>query len=97
MHVKFKKILDMQILNIATFNVRGLCDDVKKDNLVIDMKRYFVDNASTAKNPVISPNFLVWNKNCAFPQNFHTRKLGVITGFFAVMPTRNEDKKWTKH
>ena len=28
----------MQTLNIATFNVRGLCDDVKKDNLVIDMK-----------------------------------------------------------
>ena len=33
----------MQMLNIATFNVRGLCDDVKNDNLVIDMKRYFVN------------------------------------------------------
>ena len=56
----------------------------------------------TAKNPVISPNFLLWKfcgkaqfpefhscpklcGNCAFPQNFHTRKLGQITGFFAVI------------
>ena len=45
----------------------------------------------TAKNPVISPNFLVWKfcgkaqfPHCAFPQNLHTRKLGEITGFFAV-------------
>ena len=32
----------MQIMSIAT-NVRRLYDDVKKHNLVIDMKRYFVD------------------------------------------------------
>ena len=46
----------------------------------------------TAKNPVILPNFLVWKfcekaqflQNCAFPQNFHTRKLGEIMGFFVV-------------
>ena len=49
-----------------------------------------------AKNTVISPNFLVWKfcgkaqfphslcGNCALPQNFHTRKLGEITVFFAV-------------
>ena len=52
---------------------------------------------NTAKNTVISPDFLVWkfaerhsfrivsgDSNCAFPQNFHTRKLGEITVFFAV-------------
>ena len=53
----------------------------------------------TAKNSVISPNFKMWkfcgkaqfqysfgqiSRNCAFPQNFHTRKLGEITEFFAV-------------
>ena len=45
----------------------------------------------TAKNTVISPNFLVWKfcgikfcGNCSFLQNFHTRKLGEITVFFAV-------------
>ena len=32
----------------------------------------------TTKNMVISPNFLV------FPQNFHVRKLGESTVFFAV-------------
>ena len=48
-----------------------------------------------AKTPVISPNFLVWKfcgkaqiphscGNCAFPQNFHTRKSGEITVFFAM-------------
>ena len=45
MHMKFKKIFEMQILNMAKLNVKGLCDDVKKENLVIDMKRYFVDIA----------------------------------------------------
>ena len=49
--------------------------------------------------PLISPNFLVWKfrgnaqfphsfgqitRNCAFQQNFHTRKLGEITIFPAV-------------
>ena len=56
----------------------------------------------TAKNTVISPNYLVWKfcrkaqfqysfgqiaklcGNCAFPQNFHTRKLGEIMVFYAV-------------
>ena len=56
----------------------------------------------TAKNIVISPNFLVWKfygkiqfphsfgrfgRNCAFPQNFHTRKLGEIKIFFLVTVT----------
>ena len=56
---------------------------------------------STAKNTVISPNFLVWKfygkaqfphsfgrklcRNCVFPQNFHAKKLGEITVFFAVL------------
>ena len=41
----------------------------------------------TAKNTVISPDFLVWKLcgNCTFPQNFHTRKSGEITVFFAVI------------
>ena len=56
----------------------------------------------TAKNTVISPNFLVWKfygkeqfphsfgriaqnyVETSFPQNFHTRKLGEITIFYAV-------------
>ena len=35
-------------------------------------------SAFTVKNTVITPDFLVWRlcRNCAFPQNFHTRKLG---------------------
>ena len=36
---------------------------------------------STVKNTVISPDFLVWK---FFPQNFHTRKSGEITVFFAA-------------
>ena len=55
--------------------------------------------ASTAKNTVISPDFPVWRfcgkakfphsfgrttQNFTFPQNFHTRKSGEITLFFAV-------------
>ena len=42
-----------------------------------------VTGTITAKNTVYSPNFLVWNfcGNCAFPQNFHTRKLREITVF----------------
>ena len=53
-----------------------------------------------AKNTVISTDFLVWKfcgkanrsklcGNCAFPQNFHTRKSGEITVFFAVSSTDN--------
>ena len=47
-----------------------------------------------AKNAAISANFLVWDfcekaqfPNCfptAFPQNFHSKKLGEITVFFVV-------------
>ena len=40
----------------------------------------------SVKNTVISPNFLAW-KLCGkaqFPQNFHTRELDKITGFYAV-------------
>ena len=51
---------------------------------------------SIGKNTVISPDFLVWKffekaqfphsfgrGNCAFPQNFQTRKSGETTVFFA--------------
>ena len=54
----------------------------------------------TSSNTLISPNFLVWIfcgkaqfphsfgrfacRNCSFPQNFRTRKLGEITVFDAV-------------
>ena len=64
----------------------------------------------TAKNTVISPNFLVWKfcekaevphsfgrianrpkicRNCAFPQNFNTRKLGEIALVFFVVWSKN--------
>ena len=41
--------------------------------------RSFLPIPFTVKNTVISLNFL------AFPQNFHTRKLGEITAFFTVI------------
>ena len=57
----------------------------------------------TAKNTAISPNFLVWKfcgksqfpqfslrGNCAFPENFRTRKLGEITIFHAVVVVFNK-------
>ena len=45
---------------------------------------------NTAKNVVILPNFLMYKfcgspklcGNCAFPENFYTRKPGEITVFF---------------
>ena len=52
---------------------------------------------NSAKNIVISPDFLVWKfcgnaqfphsfgNSCAFLQNFHTRKSGEITIFFPVL------------
>ena len=46
----------------------------------------------TMKNTVILLDFLVRPKlcvNCAFPQNFHNRKLGEITVFFAVFDSSN--------
>ena len=64
---------------------------------------------TTAKNTVILSNFLVWEfcgkanhpklcGNCAFEQNFHTKKLGEITLFFVVyssicFPLRRVTKK----
>ena len=56
--------------------------------------------ANIAQNAVISPNFLVWTfcgkaispklcGNCVFPQNFHTRKSGEITAFYAVLLVNN--------
>ena len=51
---------------------------------------------NTASNTLISLNFQVWKfcgkasnrrklcGNCAFPQNFHTRKFREITVFYAV-------------
>ena len=71
-------------------------------NLVWKSKiRYLWKNNfnTTAKNPLNSPNILVWkfvgkpqfshsfgklSGNCVFPQNFHTIKLVEITVFFAV-------------
>ena len=58
---------------------------------------------NTAKNTVISPNFLVCTfcgkaqfpqklcGNCAFPQNFYSRKLGEITVFFPQCKDRWKD------
>ena len=61
----------------------------------------------TAKNTVISPDCLVWKfcgkaqrklcGNCAFPQNFHTRKSGEIMVFFAVcFDSQKYLTKWVK-
>ena len=61
----------------------------------------------TAQNTVISPNFLVWKffRNAHFPQsfgrfarnsgghNFHTRKLGGITVFYAVTLNKISQRK----
>ena len=56
----------------------------------------FLRGSHTVKNTAISPDFLVckfcgkaqfphsFGRNYAFPQNFHTRKSGEITVFFAV-------------
>ena len=33
--------------------------------------------------------------NCAFPQNFHTRKLGEISVFYAVVGAEAEEKSLT--
>ena len=55
--------------------------------------RHSTLQAFTAQNTVILPYFLVWkfcqkaqfpHRNRAFPQNFHARKSGEITIFFAV-------------
>ena len=62
--------------------------ELKSHNLAAIYKKYPI--YSTAKNTEISPDFLVWKfcgkfvPFCAFPQNFHTRKSGEITAFFAV-------------
>ena len=54
---------------------------------------YQVFHVTLQNNTIISPNFLVWKfcgkgqfveRNCSFPQNFHTGKLGEITVFFTV-------------
>ena len=60
----------------------------------------------TAKNTVISPDFLCGSfcgkaqfpklcGNCGFPRNFHTRKSGEITVFFAVVDEENEQFSYT--
>ena len=70
----------------------------------------------TAKNPVISRNFLVWKfcekaqfphslwanlaklcRNCAFLQNFHTRKLREITGVFCSYFWPKNSLIWTNN
>ena len=53
---------------------------------------------ATVKNTVISPKFLVWKLcgNCAFPQNFHTKKLGEITVIFAVGRMDRRTEGWSK-
>ena len=48
---------------------------------------------------VIPPNFLMWKLcgNCAFSQNFHTRKLGEISVFYAMFDiSKCSDKKYSK-
>ena len=69
----------IQLLNVSKTNINDR-------NLKIGKTRWqpeALPSTSTAKNTVISLNFMVWK--FAFPQNFHTMKLGEITVFFAVI------------
>ena len=81
------------MLNVSKTNINDR-------NLKIGKTRWqpeAVPSTSTAKNTVISPDFMVWKfcgkaqyrpklcGNCAFPQTFHTIKLGEITVFVAVI------------
>ena len=65
-----------------------------------DQRCFLLRELYTAQNAAISPNFMVWKfcgkaqfphsfgrfaRNCAFPQNFHTMKLGEITAVYAVI------------
>ena len=69
--------------------------DEKIGTLMLPIKMLLQVYTFTAENTVISPNFLGWKfcgkairqkicGNCAFPQNFHTRKSGETTVFFAM-------------
>ena len=42
----------MQALSIITFNVTGLFDNVEKENLAIDVKRYFAEIASLQETEI---------------------------------------------
>ena len=88
------------ILLDITENIRDACDkehytrgaflDFRKafntvnHDILLKIRTHY--RISTAKNPVILSNFLVW-KFCGkalFPHSFHTKKLGETTRFFAV-------------
>ena len=109
--MKFKKIFEMQILNIAT-NARNLCDDVKKENLVTDMKSYFVGiaylqetkikNGLTSKIILCSPNKedaygLEFIVNEKWKNNIHNKWKGNdrIPILHLSPPNIKEPKKYT--
>ena len=72
---------------ILSLSSSGLKFYLNIDFLLLSFIQVDHEIIDTAKNTVISPNFLVWKfcgKDFAFPQNFHTKKLGEITVFFAV-------------
>ena len=66
------------------------------------MPFYVCIGKNHCENTVILPSILGANRpklwgNCAFPQNFHTRKLGEITVFFAVNVTDSESLNFNGH
>ena len=52
----------MQALSIITFNVTVLFDNAEKENLAIDVKRYFVEMASIQETEIKK-----WTKHNMFP------------------------------
>ena len=77
------------MLHFFQLRLKLLCkhfSDFKRNCEGIRLSRLFREEFTT-ENTVISPNFLrpKLYGNCAFPQNFHTRKLGKITVFYAVI------------
>ena len=52
----------MQVLSIITFNVTGLFDNAEKENLAIDVKRYFAEMASLQETKIKK-----WTKHNMFP------------------------------
>ena len=52
----------MQVLSIITFNVTGLFNNAEKENLAIDVKRYFAEMASLQETEIKK-----WTKHNMFP------------------------------
>ena len=92
-------IVRLELVDVANVLLCQLCDYQQLDLEIIPAEKTYTD---TAKNNIISPNFMVWkfcgkaqfphsfgrfarnSAETAFPQNFHTMKLGEIMLSFAM-------------